>query len=56
MEIPPDMPTGSAEIFVRVLMNAAPLDDLDEYFGCFAQRPLWNEGGVSAIRKLRDEW
>jgi hypothetical protein len=56
VELPPDMPIGSAELIVRSSVDAAPPDDFDEYFGCFKQHELWNEGGVNAVRKLRDEW
>ena len=51
VEIPADR-----RIFLDVPVNAAPADDFDDYFGCFKGHELWNEGGVSAVRKLRDEW
>ena len=56
LDVPQELPTGNAEIVVRAPVTAVPPDDFDEYFGCFKGHELWSEGGVRAVRKLRDEW
>ena len=62
MDIPPDMPTGSAEVIVRVPVNAVPqsgecspfptMEELDEK--AHEQYLAWKDTGIDPLIELRD--
>jgi hypothetical protein len=56
--LPDTLPRGPVNIFVRfVPANTTPTpDDIDEFYGCFKGKGIWEGDSVAVIRKMRDEW
>jgi hypothetical protein len=62
--LPDTLPRGPVHIFVRfvpadtspTLENEPAPDDIDEFYGCFKGKGVWQGDSVAVIRKMRDEW
>ncbi|GHV84345.1 hypothetical protein AGMMS50212_16850 [Spirochaetia bacterium] len=69
-ELPANTPVGQAEIKLTVKSKTEQRkmnfgidadtpptpDDIDEFYGCFAGKGIWEGDSVDVIRKIRDEW
>jgi hypothetical protein len=63
LDVPEHVPCGEVRIFVR--FEPKPVsprkfeptpDDIDEFYGCFKGKGVWEGDSVALIRKMRDEW
>jgi hypothetical protein len=56
LELPLNVPTGSATITIHSRDEKQNKNDFNEFFGIFKGKKVWDGNSVEIIRKMRDEW